>query len=72
MNIRIVYGANIRDYFQIIIRLYSFLFTLSELCKLFVCCISTGKCIYFMLYWMLFSNLFDIFAPDFNLNVITI
>ncbi len=26
MNIRIVYGANIRDYFQIIIRLSSFLF----------------------------------------------
>ncbi len=55
MNIRIVYGANIRDYFQIIIRLYSFLFTLSELCKLFVCCI---------FYWMLFPNLFDIFARD--------
>ena len=53
-------------------QLFSYLFTLSELCKLFVCCISTGKCIYFMLYWMLFSNLFDIFAPDFNLNVITI
>ena len=64
MNVRIVYGANIRDYFQIIIRLYSFLFTLSELCKLFVCCIFNGKCIYFILYWMLFPNLFDIFARD--------